>query len=131
MSKSVPHLSSILRDFPSVRFAFAYGSGVFQQPGRRAGGKLLDFIFAVDNPRDWHTKVVRLAMALSSVIFQNPFPDILLLAEHRVEQKPLLMPGHHRQQSSAWPRCKVALLAYVNLSRLADRKLVHPGGVEC
>ena len=56
---SVRGLSQILESFPAVRFAFAYGSGVFEQPGlyRQRAPRLLDFVFAVDDPLQWHTQV--------------------------------------------------------------------------
>ena len=58
-------LRGVLSQFPAVRHAFAYGSGVFEQPGlyAAAGGggacarPMLDFIFAVDSPVDWHHEV--------------------------------------------------------------------------
>ena len=75
-------LLSILASFPPVQHAFAYGSGVFKQPGlydaeagaaaapagapaaaaaaasSSGGGKpMLDFIFAVDDPVAWHAEV--------------------------------------------------------------------------
>ena len=58
-------LRGVLSQFPAVRHAFAYGSGVFEQPGlyAAAGGNgacarpMLDFIFAVDSPIDWHHEV--------------------------------------------------------------------------
>ena len=52
-----------LETLPSVRAAFGYGSGVFRQPGRRSArwdvsaAPQLDFIFAVDDPVDWHKEV--------------------------------------------------------------------------
>ena len=71
-------LHSVLADFPPVQHAFAYGSGVFEQPGLydrpRQGAPegaaaaaaassvdqpMLDFIFAVDDPVAWHTEVNR------------------------------------------------------------------------
>ena len=57
---SVRGLSQILESFPVVRFAFAYGSGIFEQPGlyRQRGPRLLDFVFAVDDPLQWHTQVM-------------------------------------------------------------------------
>jgi hypothetical protein len=56
------HLA-ILEAFPSVRYAFAYGSGVFKQPGLYSEspqldeGPMLDLIFAVDDPVAWHREV--------------------------------------------------------------------------
>ncbi|KAH8924065.1 Mmp37-domain-containing protein [Atractiella rhizophila] len=38
-----------------IRYAFAYGSGVFRQKGYTAEDKpLLDFVFAVSHPEHWH-----------------------------------------------------------------------------
>lgn len=59
-------LSSILSQFETpVRFAFAYGSGVFSQtqagpehskrPATKDGKKMIDFIFAVTHPQHWHS----------------------------------------------------------------------------
>lgn len=59
-------LSSILSQFETpVRFAFAYGSGVFSQteagpehtkrPATKDGKKMVDFIFAVTHPQHWHS----------------------------------------------------------------------------
>lgn len=55
---------AILRHFPPVQHAFAYGSGVFDQPDlysaadRASGaGPMVDFIFAVEDPAEWHRKV--------------------------------------------------------------------------
>ena len=74
-------LPSVLDSFPPVQHAFAYGSGVFKQPGlyeapaaaeevaaagggggggaaaRAADQPMLDFIFAVDDPVAWHEEV--------------------------------------------------------------------------
>lgn len=40
-----------------IRYAFAYGSGVFEQDGYTSSGAkpLLDFIFAVNHPAHWHS----------------------------------------------------------------------------
>ncbi|XP_077181795.1 phosphatidate cytidylyltransferase, mitochondrial isoform X4 [Paroedura picta] len=50
----------ILSQFPSeLSFAFAYGSGVFQQAGASAGeseNNMLDFVFAVDDSVSWHKR---------------------------------------------------------------------------
>ncbi|EPQ27305.1 uncharacterized protein PFL1_05227 [Pseudozyma flocculosa PF-1] len=58
-------LDSVLSSFEApVRFAFAYGSGVFSQseagpehskrPATRDGRKMVDFILAVTYPQHWH-----------------------------------------------------------------------------
>ncbi|SCZ98381.1 BZ3500_MvSof-1268-A1-R1_Chr3-2g06332 [Microbotryum saponariae] len=49
-------LEEILADFKApVRFAFAYGSGVFRQKGYAASEQpMLDFVFAVSHPSHWH-----------------------------------------------------------------------------
>ncbi|CDU22392.1 related to proline transport helper PTH1 [Sporisorium scitamineum] len=59
-------LRSILANFEApVRFAFAYGSGVFSQteagpehskrPQTKDGKKMIDFIMAVTHPQHWHS----------------------------------------------------------------------------
>lgn len=54
--------STLLSYFPRVDFAIAYGSGVFSQTTEPtlAAPPMLDFIFAVDNPSDWHASNLRL-----------------------------------------------------------------------
>ncbi|GAA5838508.1 hypothetical protein JCM11251_003411 [Rhodosporidiobolus azoricus] len=49
-------LEDVLAHFKApVRYAFAYGSGVFRQKGYSATDKpLLDFVFAVSHPSHWH-----------------------------------------------------------------------------
>lgn len=49
-------LEQVLQTFKApIRYAFAYGSGVFRQAGYTAKDKpLLDFIFAVSHPSHWH-----------------------------------------------------------------------------
>ncbi|KAM0789944.1 hypothetical protein ACM66B_006784 [Microbotryomycetes sp. NB124-2] len=49
-------LEDVLTQFKApIRFAFAYGSGVFRQKGYTAEDKpLLDFVFAVSHPSHWH-----------------------------------------------------------------------------
>jgi len=50
-------MEQILSHFPqrTLRLAFAYGSGVFQQDGNSSVAQnMLDFIFAVDKPASWH-----------------------------------------------------------------------------
>jgi hypothetical protein len=55
----------LLDRFPSVHHAFAYGSGVFKQPGlysdnaKQHEGPMVDLIFAVDDPVAWHKEVRR------------------------------------------------------------------------
>jgi hypothetical protein len=52
---------SLLHHFPSVSHVFAYGSGIFPQPGLYpAGGKnrpMIDLIFSVPDAREWHMQV--------------------------------------------------------------------------
>eukprot|EP00250_Pteridium_aquilinum_P012845 c20980_g1_i1 orf=389-796(-) len=49
-----------LEDLPSVEFAFAYGSGVFQQPGSLhiSGNEapMVDYILGVKAPVLWHSE---------------------------------------------------------------------------
>lgn len=48
-------VSAVLQHFPPVDLAFAYGSAVFKQQGRDLG-KMLDLVFAVSDPMEWHRK---------------------------------------------------------------------------
>jgi len=51
-------LESIVADFDApIRYAFAYGSGVFEQDGyeNEKGAPMLDFIFAVTYPAHFHS----------------------------------------------------------------------------
>ena len=51
-------LESIVADFDApIRYAFAYGSGVFEQDGYQAekGAPMLDFMFAVTHPAHFHS----------------------------------------------------------------------------
>ncbi|KAI0304351.1 Mmp37-domain-containing protein [Multifurca ochricompacta] len=51
-------LESIVADFDApIRYAFAYGSGVFEQDGYQTekGAPMLDFIFAVTHPAHFHS----------------------------------------------------------------------------
>lgn len=55
-------MDTILDHFPKVDHAFAYGSGVFSQPGLYSSGSVkkqpvLDFIFTVQDPIAWHKEV--------------------------------------------------------------------------
>lgn len=60
-------MDSILEQFPPVDYAFAYGSGIFDQPGlykendqsRISSRPMIDLIFAVDDPVTWHAQVRR------------------------------------------------------------------------
>ena len=61
-------LRAVLDDVPPVNHAFGYGSGVLPQPLRddegpsasardhAATGSVVDFVFAVDDPRAWHRR---------------------------------------------------------------------------
>ncbi|KAI0755010.1 Mmp37-domain-containing protein [Daedaleopsis nitida] len=55
-------LESIVARFDApIRYAFAYGSGVFEQDGYKTNnpasndGPMLDFLFAVTHPHHWHS----------------------------------------------------------------------------
>lgn len=51
-------LENIVAKFNApIRYAFAYGSGVFEQDGRGkdAGTPMLDFMFAVTHPAHFHS----------------------------------------------------------------------------
>ena len=50
-------MEQVLSHFPqrNLRYVFAYGSAVFQQHGNSPiGTNMLDFVFAVDEPKEWH-----------------------------------------------------------------------------
>ncbi|KAF6265196.1 mitochondrial translocator assembly and maintenance protein 41-like protein precursor [Scenedesmus sp. NREL 46B-D3] len=59
-----PLAELVQRNFPAIEYGFAYGSGVFVQPDLykahhrpgAASGPMLDFIFVVADPQDWHTQ---------------------------------------------------------------------------
>lgn len=60
-----PDFSDLIDAFPSMRHAFAYGSGVFNQPGlyEDIGKKaMIDFIFVVENSASWHYKVEQMSV---------------------------------------------------------------------
>lgn len=50
-------LESIVSNFNApIRYAFAYGSGVFEQDGYSSAKKpMIDFLFAVNHPSHWHS----------------------------------------------------------------------------
>lgn len=50
-------LESIVSNFSApIRYAFAYGSGVFEQDGYSSAKKpMIDFLFAVNHPSHWHS----------------------------------------------------------------------------
>ena len=55
-------MEDVLAHFPRIEHAFAYGSGVFDQPGlypdpRADARPLVDLIFAVEDPPAWHAQV--------------------------------------------------------------------------
>ncbi|XP_070557533.1 phosphatidate cytidylyltransferase, mitochondrial-like isoform X3 [Ptychodera flava] len=70
--------TSLLRCFPEdMSLAFAYGSAVFQQSGySRTASKMVDFVFVVDNPYEWHRK--NLGMN------KNHYSFLKYLGAHRV-----------------------------------------------
>jgi translocator assembly and maintenance protein 41 len=52
-------LQEILKLVPKVSFAAAYGSAVIKQDGY-AGSGMVDYIFAVDRPDQWHAENIRM-----------------------------------------------------------------------
>jgi len=57
ISKSKQILGKVITRFNApIAYAFAYGSGVFKQKGYENEKKkpLVDYVFAVDNPFEWH-----------------------------------------------------------------------------
>lgn len=50
--------AGLLSSFPRTAYAFAYGSGVFPQPGAPASPSppMLDVVFAVDDAEAWHAE---------------------------------------------------------------------------
>jgi len=57
ISKSKKILGKVITNFNApIAYAFAYGSGVFKQKGYENEKKkpLVDYVFAVDNPLEWH-----------------------------------------------------------------------------
>ena len=109
-------LSAVLDLFPAVRHAFAYGSGVFVQPGlydaeSKAQKPMLDFIFAVDSPEEWHQQVRSLwrkhcAAELQSLFvkncmaaclcFQNKFSTTVAVLLQNITQ------NSHHYSSLSW-----------------------------
>ncbi|GBM61765.1 Phosphatidate cytidylyltransferase, mitochondrial [Araneus ventricosus] len=54
-SASVKVFDSVLSKFPQkFSFVFAYGSKVFSQGTKLNEGDMIDFVFTVDNPLEWH-----------------------------------------------------------------------------
>lgn len=70
----------ILKQFPPIEFAFAYGSGVIEQDGydyskqNKAELPMLDMIFAVDDPAEWH----RLNLIINRDHYSSIIPNFLL-----------------------------------------------------
>jgi hypothetical protein len=55
-------LSSIAQSFPETSLAFAYGSGVFAQPGAQKPGAeppMVDLVFVVEDSYAWHSANLR------------------------------------------------------------------------
>ena len=52
-------IADVIQQFPPIQFAFAYGSGVVVQGGynynKAKALPMIDFIFAVNDPLEWHT----------------------------------------------------------------------------
>lgn len=84
-------LRGVLEDIPHVQHAFAYGSGVIVQPDlydhSSTNKPMLDFIFAVDDPVDWHAQV------LSRLGFKHLSTSFLFIWLMQVQN--LQQNGHH------------------------------------
>lgn len=80
-------LRGVLEDIPHVQHAFAYGSGVIVQPDlydhSSTNKPMLDFIFAVDDPVDWHAQVLSKQSSLGSSIRLHPW-YLLGLCKRRI-----------------------------------------------
>ncbi|KAH7290294.1 hypothetical protein KP509_30G041300 [Ceratopteris richardii] len=70
-------LAAPLQDLPAVDFAFAYGSGVFQQPGNlilsRNEAPMVDYILGVQMPTRWHSEVSYVAEKVGAGVHFNAF----------------------------------------------------------
>lgn len=115
-------LHSVLNGFPPVQHAFAYGSGVFKQPGlydampeagqlsaEPAGGAaaaadpasssgaadqpMLDFIFAVEDPVAWHTEVGSAACLWTRSLRQATTRNSCAAPSRRPTHHPFSMPA--------------------------------------
>ena len=81
---SVYPLRTILKHFPPVCHAFAYGSGVMHQPGlyeqtqastsgrSQNSSPMVDLIFAVKDAHAWHSKVTHAWVDLFTSTFMQP-----------------------------------------------------------
>jgi hypothetical protein len=105
-------LAAVLTQLPPVQHAFAYGSGIFHQPGLyKHGGTserpasssqpMLDFFLAVEDPLKWHMQVCyeenyRLsapyfpAMLALTVLSRLLF-SLFLPSEYLQQPRPLLL----------------------------------------
>ena len=45
---------------PCWPLAFAYGSGVFKQPGNESKSNMKDFVLVVENSEEWHAQNLKL-----------------------------------------------------------------------
>eukprot|EP00873_Tetraselmis_striata_P002603 jgi/Tetstr1/422867/TSEL_013658.t1 len=80
-------LEESLEQFPPVRHAFAYGSGVFQQPGLyrpdgSGGAPMIDFVLVVDDPARWHSENLRLNRSHYSFLGALGADAVTACAEH-------------------------------------------------
>lgn len=79
-SKILPLHKKILSKFPQpFSFCFAYGSGVKKQlgyEGKKKNNVMIDFIFVVDNPLDWHRRNLKMNESHYSVL-KYMGPDLI------------------------------------------------------
>lgn len=61
LNSGVGLLQNVVSKFPSgISLAFAYGSGVFKQEGNVSPENMIDFVFVVENSREWHAENIHL-----------------------------------------------------------------------
>jgi Phosphatidate cytidylyltransferase, mitochondrial len=99
-------LAEVLDEFPVIQHAFAYGSAVFHQPSRCLEGldqssrpkRMLDFIFAVEDPLAWHQQVGRSQFSMLCLLLglhanqpRGPFDRILNEIDGTIPSSPALV----------------------------------------
>ena len=81
----------ILKAFPAIDHAFAYGSGVFGQPGLYSGAKaaaapMLDLVFGVQDPVSWHRTVRDSPDSIA--LLKLHIPNKVVVTSQNIEMNP-------------------------------------------